>query len=263
MSRESRSVRHEGVVLVQGPPGTGKTTTLIGLTSAPHLRPGQPEGVPRRFAAHRIGLINVLHNGATQDYYEALLSASRRLAASTPPPPLRAAAAAATAASTASPRQLRASRRAARRPPRRCLCRLCRAAAAFSSARTRTAPSTSWSAASSGSSLRSSTSTAGSTPPPWCGSARAARSRRAASTCWWSSARRRSRGLSPGAGCSRVESERVPPPARLGAPRGFCPGRRRPASAGEVARAQGARETRGRVRRRASPPRGPRPRPLA
>lgn len=87
MSRESRSVRHEGVVLVQGPPGTGKTTTLIGLTSAPHLRPGQPEGVPRRFAAHRIGLINVLHNGATQDYYEALLSASRRLAASTPPPP--------------------------------------------------------------------------------------------------------------------------------------------------------------------------------
>jgi senataxin len=62
--------RHEGFVLVQGPPGTGKTTTLLGL-------------------------LNVLHNGATQDHFQAVLDRTKATAG----PAASAAAAAAAAAS--------------------------------------------------------------------------------------------------------------------------------------------------------------------
>lgn len=62
---------HEGFVLVQGPPGTGKTTTLLGL-------------------------LNVLHNGATQDHFEAVLRGTSITAG----PAANAAAAAAAMAGT-------------------------------------------------------------------------------------------------------------------------------------------------------------------
>ena len=97
--------RSPGFELVQGPPGTGKTTLLLAL-------------------------LNVLHNAATQNHYEALLDTFARAAKAAAPAAAPPASAAVAICSRGSPRASSGTRRCGRSQRR--------GAAASSFARTRT-----------------------------------------------------------------------------------------------------------------------------